>query len=279
MLKWFLTCKSHGSATPSENRILTLSLYTLYINTHLQCNFFTDIVVKHWNRLPREVLESTFSEVLEKWVDTALCHMVQWAWWCWDLMDLMNLKVFSSPNDSRIPYWLDRVVAFSPSPNILLLYNRIKEFILLWLFYFSLEIKLGAIGKKMGQSSGVPGPDNARESRTKKALRSKNATCSVVLGWGKGSNVFLSFAYTLLDLHLSWRRHFIIYVRSRGAVRKTVKKTLQCLVCLIVIFNTDILKTLPGSSSSSSSSPLVYTSVVPTPWSFVPALSKKLFDL
>ena len=44
-------------------------------------NFFTEGVVRHWNRLPREVVESPSLEFFTKRVGVELSSMVLW-WTC-----------------------------------------------------------------------------------------------------------------------------------------------------------------------------------------------------
>jgi len=53
-----------------------LKLHQGRFRFHITKNFFTESVVRHWNRLPREVVKSPSLDMFKKRVDITLRDMV-----------------------------------------------------------------------------------------------------------------------------------------------------------------------------------------------------------
>lgn len=81
----------------TREKITGLKLFKGKFKLDIRRNFFMEWVVKHWNGLSREVVESLSLEGFKKWLDVALSAVVYLTKW---MSDSTISEVFSNQIDS-----------------------------------------------------------------------------------------------------------------------------------------------------------------------------------
>jgi len=64
-----------GSSQCCSDRMKSLKLKHRKLHTNMQMNFFTEKMTEHWNKLPREAVESPSKEIFKTCLDTNPCNL------------------------------------------------------------------------------------------------------------------------------------------------------------------------------------------------------------